>query len=66
MTGITANGARIHAAALEKEAAAAIRDLQALLEKVDNRHERDALKAQIRVVGEELARRKAEIGHSLF
>ena len=66
MTGITADGARIHAAALEKEAAAAIRDLQALLRRADNAPERDALRAQIRAVYEELARKKAEMRHSLF
>ena len=66
MTGITANGARIRAAALEEEAAAAIRDLQALLKRADNPRERDALKEQIRAVGEELARKKAEVRHSLF
>ena len=66
MTGITANGARIHAAALEEEAAAAIRDLDARLKRADTPQERDALKAQIRAVGEELARKKAEMRHSLF
>jgi hypothetical protein len=66
MSGITADGPAKYLAKLEADAEAAIRELKSQLNVARTNEDKQALRARIQEMKDELARKKRAAGHSLF
>jgi hypothetical protein len=66
MSGITADGAARYLANLDAEEDAAVRQLEKVLAVATTQDEKDAVRARIKQVREDFARRKRAATQSLF